>query len=211
MLFLSVISFSHYYSYLSWVLSRILLFTRRCYRNYFSWSPFFAVSYDRIIEEKIVDIQSNIFHLGIELRVDANGAKICYQCDELHPSSKWKFWGEKITKCSGVPFEKFATKTSKAFGAAVLTCYTVIHTFDQYPKFQSRSFSSRNSMIKVLSSNEVHMDSVKPSTRTSNAVIDITYAADQACAINTILLLAHHHVMPHKSIIEEKQICPFSL
>lgn len=55
------------------------------------------------------------------------------------------------------------------------------------------------------------MDSVKPSTRTSNAVIDITYAADQACAINTILLLAHHHVMPHKSIIEEKQICPFSL
>jgi hypothetical protein len=54
----------------------------------------------------------------------ASGAKICYQCDELHPSSKWKFWGEKITKCSGIPFEKYASKTSAAFGTSVLTCYT---------------------------------------------------------------------------------------
>jgi hypothetical protein len=58
------------------------------------------------------------------VRVNGSGAKICYQCDELHPSSKWKFWGEKITKCNGVPFDKFATKTSKAFGAALLTCFT---------------------------------------------------------------------------------------
>jgi len=58
------------------------------------------------------------------IRLGSNGAKICYQCDELHPSSRWKFWGEKITKCSTVPFEKYATKTSKAFGSDVLTCYT---------------------------------------------------------------------------------------
>ncbi|CAF4044472.1 unnamed protein product [Rotaria sp. Silwood2] len=51
-------------------------------------------------------------------------AKICYQCDDLNPSSKLKFYGEKITKCSGVPFEQYASKTSKAFGAAVLTCFT---------------------------------------------------------------------------------------
>ena len=56
-------------------------------------------------------------------------AKICYQCDEIKPSGKFKFWGEKITKCNGVPFEKYATKTSRAFGAAVLTCYTVILEF----------------------------------------------------------------------------------
>jgi len=58
------------------------------------------------------------------IRGTSADAKICYQCDELNPSSKWKFWGEKITKCSGIPFEKYATKTSKAFGSAVLTCYT---------------------------------------------------------------------------------------
>jgi hypothetical protein len=52
-------------------------------------------------------------------------AKICYQCDNKKPSSKLKFYGEKITKCDGVAFDKYATKTSKAFGAAVLTCYTV--------------------------------------------------------------------------------------
>jgi len=40
------------------------------------------------------------------------------------PSPWWKFWGEKITRCHGIPYEKYATKTSKAFGAAVLTCYT---------------------------------------------------------------------------------------
>jgi hypothetical protein len=52
-------------------------------------------------------------------------AKICYQCDDKNPSSKLKFYGEKITKCAGVPFDKYASKTSKAFGAAVLTCFTV--------------------------------------------------------------------------------------
>lgn len=55
------------------------------------------------------------------------------------------------------------------------------------------------------------MDSVKLSTRTSNAVIDITYAADQACAINRTLLLAHHHVIVPKTIIEEKQTCHLDL
>ncbi|CAF0871854.1 unnamed protein product [Adineta steineri] len=64
------------------------------------------------------------------------GSKVCYQCDEKHPSSKWKFWGEKITKCSNVPFEKYATKTSKALGAAVLTCYT---KFDQAGNVIKRS------------------------------------------------------------------------
>lgn len=54
-----------------------------------------------------------------------SAAKICYQCDDKNPSSKLKLIGEKITKCEGVPFEKYATKTSRAFGAAVLTCYTV--------------------------------------------------------------------------------------
>jgi len=60
----------------------------------------------------------------VKLKVD--GSKICYQCDQKHPSSWWKFWGEKITRCHGIPFEKYATKTSKAFGTSVLTCYTVI-------------------------------------------------------------------------------------
>lgn len=65
-----------------------------------------------------------VFCVAVVRHVSAADAKICYQCDELHPSSKWKFWGEKITKCSNIPFEKYATKTSKAFGSAVLTCYT---------------------------------------------------------------------------------------
>ena len=60
------------------------------------------------------------------VQLELTGAKICYQCDDKNPSSKLKFYGEKITKCDGVPFEKYATKTSRAFGAAVLTCYTVI-------------------------------------------------------------------------------------
>lgn len=64
----------------------------------------------------IVVLSSFVFSL--------NEAKICYQCDDLNPSSRFKFWGEKITRCNGVPFEKYATKTSRAFGAAVLTCYT---------------------------------------------------------------------------------------
>jgi len=59
----------------------------------------------------------------VELNV--NGSKICYQCDQKNPSSWWKFWGEKITRCNGIPFEKYATRTSKAFGSSVLTCYTV--------------------------------------------------------------------------------------
>jgi hypothetical protein len=58
--------------------------------------------------------------------LDARGAKICYQCDDKNPSSKLKIIGEKITKCNGVAFDKYATKTSKAGGASVLTCYTVI-------------------------------------------------------------------------------------
>jgi len=60
---------------------------------------------------------------------DVSGAKICYQCDDINPSTKFKLIGEKITKCNGVPFEKYASKTSKAFGAAVLTCFTVILKF----------------------------------------------------------------------------------
>ncbi len=60
------------------------------------------------------------------VRIEFSGAKICYQCDDKNPSSKFKIIGEKITKCNGVPFEKYASKTSKAFGAAVLTCFTVI-------------------------------------------------------------------------------------
>ncbi len=60
------------------------------------------------------------------IKLNVDGSKICYQCDQKHPSSWWKFWGEKITRCHGIPFGKYATKTSKAFGTAVLTCYTVI-------------------------------------------------------------------------------------
>jgi len=60
------------------------------------------------------------------IKLNVDGSKICYQCDQKHPSSWWKFWGEKITRCHGIPFEKYATKTSKAFGTSVLTCYTVI-------------------------------------------------------------------------------------
>lgn len=63
-----------------------------------------------------------IFYSLILLGID--GAKICYQCDEKNPSSRFKFWGEKITRCSDTPFEKYATKTSTAFGTSVLTCYT---------------------------------------------------------------------------------------
>jgi hypothetical protein len=55
-----------------------------------------------------------------------SSAKICYQCDDKNPSSKLKIIGEKITKCNGVSKEKYASKTSKAFGAAVLTCFTVL-------------------------------------------------------------------------------------
>ncbi|CAF2736557.1 unnamed protein product [Rotaria sp. Silwood2] len=64
-----------------------------------------------------------IFYITL-VQLDLSEGKICYRCDDLHPSGRWKFWGEKITKCTGVPFEKYATKTSRAFGAAVLTCYT---------------------------------------------------------------------------------------
>ncbi|CAF0793187.1 unnamed protein product [Didymodactylos carnosus] len=53
-----------------------------------------------------------------------HGSKICYRCDNKNPSSSWKLIGEKITKCDGVPFENYATKTSKALGAQVLTCFT---------------------------------------------------------------------------------------
>jgi len=63
------------------------------------------------------------------VHLDVSGAKICYQCDDKNPSTKFKLIGEKITKCNGVPFEKYASKTSKAFGAAVLTCYTVVLKF----------------------------------------------------------------------------------
>ena len=63
------------------------------------------------------------FYLTV-LQLNINASKICYQCDDKNPSSWWKFWGEKITRCKGVPFEKYATKTSKAFGASVLTCYS---------------------------------------------------------------------------------------
>jgi hypothetical protein len=128
MLLHAAISFSHYYSSLSWVPSGILLFTRKCYQKFFFLSLFSAVSYNINTKKKNLK-KIWIKCLDVGLRVNASGAKICYQCDELHPSSKWKFWGEKITKCNGVPFEKFATKTSKAFGAALLTCYTVIFSF----------------------------------------------------------------------------------
>ncbi|CAF3964432.1 unnamed protein product [Rotaria magnacalcarata] len=64
-----------------------------------------------------------VFYL-VFICLDIAGAKICYQCDDKNPSSKLKIFGEKITKCNGVPFEKYASKTSRAFGAAVLTCYT---------------------------------------------------------------------------------------
>ncbi|CAF2647316.1 unnamed protein product [Rotaria sp. Silwood2] len=64
-----------------------------------------------------------IFYLTVA-KLNVNGSKICYQCDQKNPSSWWKFWGEKITRCNGIPFEKYATRTSKAFGAGVLTCYT---------------------------------------------------------------------------------------
>lgn len=60
------------------------------------------------------------------IALNVSGSKICYQCDDKKPSPWWKFWGEKITKCKGHPFEKYATTTSAAFGASVLTCYTVI-------------------------------------------------------------------------------------
>ncbi|CAF0803100.1 unnamed protein product [Adineta ricciae] len=60
----------------------------------------------------------------ISIQLGLIEAKICYQCDDKNPSKWWKFWGEKITKCNGVPFQKYASKTSKAFGADVLTCYT---------------------------------------------------------------------------------------
>ncbi len=49
-------------------------------------------------------------------------------------------------------------------------------------------------MTKVTSLNEVHMDSVKPLTRTSNVVIDIIYVVDQVSATNILSHLAHQHV-----------------
>jgi len=64
-----------------------------------------------------------ILYLSV-VKLNVNGSKICYQCDEKKPRPWWKFWAEKITRCNGIPFEKYATKTSKAFGASVLTCYT---------------------------------------------------------------------------------------
>lgn len=59
------------------------------------------------------------------LQLNVDGSKICYQCDQKNPAPWWKFWS-KLTRCNGIPFEKYTTKTSKAFGAGVLTCYTVI-------------------------------------------------------------------------------------
>ncbi|CAF0896508.1 unnamed protein product [Adineta steineri] len=58
----------------------------------------------------------------VKLQVDAS--KICYKCDEKHARPWWKFWAEKVTKCQGVPAEKYKTRTSAALGASVLTCYT---------------------------------------------------------------------------------------
>lgn len=74
-----------------------------------------------------------IFSLIVILvQLELISGKICYQCDDKNPSSRLKIIGEKITKCNGVAFEKYATRTSKAFGAAVLTCYTVILRFSFY-------------------------------------------------------------------------------
>ena len=68
----------------------------------------------------------------IVVQLELISGKICYQCDDKNPSSKFKIIGEKITKCNGVAFDKYATRTSKAFGAAVLTCFTVILPFPFY-------------------------------------------------------------------------------
>jgi len=74
------------------------------------------------METKLV-LVALIFYLSV-IKLNVNGSKICYQCDEKKPRPWWKFWAEKLTKCNGVPLEKYVTKTSKAFGASVLTCYT---------------------------------------------------------------------------------------
>lgn len=101
-----------------------MLITKRCL-TFFLLPLFFIVSYNIYTKKNLYLRFINIF-IVVTVHLDLSGAKICYQCDEKNPSSNWKFWGEKITKCSGVPFEQYATKTSRAFGAAVLTCYTVI-------------------------------------------------------------------------------------
>jgi hypothetical protein len=58
------------------------------------------------------------------VKLNVDGSKICYQCDDKHPTPWWKFWRTKIPRCENIPFEKYVTKTSKAFGTSVLTCYT---------------------------------------------------------------------------------------
>jgi hypothetical protein len=87
--------------------------------------PSFATVSDHINKNENLYLRFKLIFVVIAVHLGSSAAKICYQCDEKNPSTKLKFWGEKITKCSGVPFEKYATKTSRAFGAAVLTCYTV--------------------------------------------------------------------------------------
>ncbi|CAF1221697.1 unnamed protein product [Rotaria magnacalcarata] len=82
---------------------------------------------------------SIIFYIAL-VQLDFSAAKICYQCDELHPSSRWKFWGEKITKCNGVPLDKYATRTSKLFGTAVLTCYTKFNEVGEIIKRDAYGF-----------------------------------------------------------------------
>jgi hypothetical protein len=140
-----------------------------------------------------------------------SGAKICYQCDDLHPSGKWKFWGEKITRCSGIPLEKYATKTSRAFGAAVLTCYTVglliSHGEDQ--TISVAVGPCRNSTNRVPSSNAERMAWVKHSTRTSSVETVITSVADRLSATSTRRHLAHRLVSTRASI-ERMNSDPYS-
>jgi hypothetical protein len=130
------------------------------------------------------------------IQFNVDGSKICYQCDDKHPSPWWKFWGEKISRCKRISFEKYATKTSKAFGAAVLTCYTVLLFACHVRTFLAHRFfsSCRNSTKQETLSKGMPTDSVKHSIKLSNVEIVIIPVVRGIYATSIPKHLVHQHV-----------------
>ena len=163
--------------------------------NIFLALVFFRKCHYRTTRRSLHVLFENLFAVTV-IQFNVDGSKICYQCDDKHPSPWWKFWGEKISRCKGISFEKYATKTSKAFGAAVLTCYTVLslHVAFEYTLHVASLSSYRNSTKQETLSNEMPTDSVKHSIKLSNAEIVIIPVVRRIFATSIAKHLAHQRV-----------------
>ena len=165
--------------------------------NFFLALVFFRKHHYGMMTRGLHALFENLFVVTV-IQFNVDGSKICYQCDDKHPSPWWKFWGEKISRCKGISFEKYATKTSKAFGAAVLTCYTVL-SFACHVRLLIvitclRFSSSRNSTKQETSLNEMLTDSVKHSIKLSNAEIVIIPVVRKIYATSIAKPLVHQRV-----------------